>query len=59
MVTLSDNGWLQVVYLGTDTPTSQIAQPKQQDTGKQDYDQMSMEHQRLLARIRNHEDDKQ
>jgi hypothetical protein len=37
MVTLSDNGWLQVVYLGTDTPTSQIAQ-SQQDTGKQDYD---------------------
>lgn len=22
MVTLADNGWLQVVYLGTDAPTS-------------------------------------
>jgi hypothetical protein len=57
MITLADNGWLQVVYLGTDTPTSQVAQPAAQE--KQDYDQMSSEHQRLLARIRNHEDEKQ
>lgn len=57
MVTLSDTGDLQVVCLGTEAPTQQVSLDP--GTAKQNYEEMSIEHQRLLARIRSHEDDKQ
>ncbi len=58
VVTLADNGWLQVAYLGTDSPlsTASILPP---DLKNMNYEQMDMEHQKLLARIRAHEDEKQ
>eukprot|EP00347_Sterkiella_histriomuscorum_P008020 403346677 len=59
IVTLSDNGWLQIVYLGTESPAQQIHSIGQGDKTELNYSQMDMEHQRLLARIRNHEDEKQ
>lgn len=30
LVTLSDNGWLQVVYLGTDTPATNLKQASEE-----------------------------
>lgn len=59
LVTLSDNGWLQVAYLGTDSPTPNAAALNIAEGRNLNYEQMDMQHQRLLARIRNHEDEKQ
>lgn len=56
IVTLSDSGWLQLVYLGTDAPGSAVQSEGQPEMS---YEQMDAEHQRLLARIRNHEEEKQ
>ena len=58
IVTLSDSGQLQVSYLGMEPPISSHNLDLNQ--GKDiNYEQMDQEHQRLLARIRNHEDEKQ
>jgi PTHB1 N-terminus len=57
IVTLSDNGYLSISYLGTEAPRSQV-QATPGEARDQSYTEMSIEHQRLLARIRNHEDDK-
>jgi hypothetical protein len=58
IVTLSDSGLLSVAYLGTEAPTSGVQQTAG-DAKDQSYEHMSVENQRLLARIRNYENEKQ
>lgn len=59
IVSMSDKGLLQVVYLGTDAPTlSNNGNIINDNKEIVNYEQMDIQHQKLLARIRNHEDEK-
>ena len=57
IVTLSDDGWLQVSYLGTDPPDTHGLVPDPHAEKETNYEEMDLEHQRLLSRIMAHEND--
>jgi hypothetical protein len=54
IVSLSDTGFLQISYLGTSPPKTQIAQTSKQEMN---YERMDQEHQQLLGKIMSHENE--
>lgn len=48
IVHFSDNGWLQISYLGTEPPKLNFILPESKDMN---YEEMDAEHQRLLSKI--------
>lgn len=58
-MTMSDSGFLQVSFLGTEQTTSSSLAQQLRDTTKVDYEYMNSEHSKILKQIKHLEDERQ
>jgi hypothetical protein len=59
IVTLADNGFLQVSFLGTEQLTTNAQALALKNQRKIDYEQVNAEHARIVKQIRAHEENRQ
>lgn len=58
-MTMSDSGFLQVSYLGTEQLTAASHALTLKDTSKLNYSQTDAEHQQILKKIKSFEEERQ